>query len=36
MSNTIETARRVALSSVAALLFAAVAVCSAVPVLPIA
>ncbi len=36
MINTTETAQRILLSSVAALFFAAIAICTAAPVLPIA
>lgn len=36
MTNTIETAQRIVLSSAAALFFAAIAICTATPVLPIA
>lgn len=36
MQSTIQSAQRVALTSMAALFFAAVAVCTAAPVLPLA
>lgn len=36
MTSTFETAQRIVLSSVAALFFAAVAVCTAAPVIPVA
>lgn len=36
MSNTVEAVRRMLLSSVAALVFATIAVCTAAPVVPIA
>ena len=36
MQSTIQSAQRIILSSVAALFFAAVAVCTAAPVIPVA
>jgi hypothetical protein len=36
MQSTIQSAQRVVLTSVAALFFAAVAVCTAAPIIPIA